>query len=217
MVILGLTGSIAMGKTTAAGMFSCLGVPVYDADKTVHRLLAVGGAAVEAVEASFSGVTDGGAVDREALARRVFGDKEGLCRLEAILHPLVNQEQLRFLRKAARHRSPVVVLDIPLLFETGGQAVCDAVAVVTAPAFLQELRLLQRPGMTRERISAVRGRQMPDERKRRLADFIIPTGLGRAVTMCTIKNILEQVKHWPGAKWPPKSSWHRIDANPLRR
>ena len=217
MVILGLTGSIAMGKSTAAGMFSRLGMPVYDADQAVHRLLARGGAAVDPVEALFPGVTRDGAVDREALAHRVFGDEEGLRRLEAILHPLVGQRKTHFLRGAARHRSPMVILDVPLLFETGGQVVCDAVAVVTAPAFVQEQRLLQRPGMNRERIAAILGRQMSDVQKRRLADFIIPTGLGRAVTMCQIKSIVERVRHWQGAKWPPKRARRRIDATPLRR
>jgi dephospho-CoA kinase len=217
MVILGLTGSIAMGKTTAAEMFSRLGVPVYDADRAVHRLLARGGAAIGAVEALFPGVTREGAVDREALACRVFGDEEGLRRLEAIVHPLVAQEKVRFLRCAARHGSRMVILDIPLLFETGGQVECDAVAVVTAPAFVQEQRLLERPGMNRERIAAVRGRQMPDVRKQRLADFVIPTGLGRAVTMRVIKGIVEKARRWRGTKWPPKSGRRRIDATPRPR
>jgi dephospho-CoA kinase len=220
MVILGLTGSIAMGKTTAAEMFSRLGVPVYDADRAVHRLLARGGAAVGPAEAIFPGVTRDGAVDREALARRVFGDNEGLRRLEAILHPLVAQEKTRFLRRAADHRSPMVILDIPLLFETGGQAECDAVAVVTAPAFVQEQRLLERPGMSRERIAAIRGRQMSDAQKRRLADFIIPTGLGRAVTMRTIKSVVEEAGRWRGTKWPPRRRRRcprRIDATPWPR
>jgi dephospho-CoA kinase len=217
MVILGLTGSIAMGKTTAAKMFSRLGVPVYDADRAVHRLLARGGAAVGAVEALFPGVTRGGAVDRETLACRVFGDEEGLERLEAILHPLVAHEKVCFLRCAARRGSRMVILDIPLLFETDGQAECDAVAVVTAPTFVQEQRLLERFGMNRERIAAVRGRQMPDVRKRRLADFVIPTGLGRAVTMRAIKSVVEETTRWRGTKWPPKRGWRRIDATPRPR
>jgi dephospho-CoA kinase len=217
MVILGLTGSIAMGKTTAAEMFSRLGVPVYDADRAVHRLLSKGGAAVGPVEAGFPGVTRDGGVDREALARRVFGDTPGLRRLEAILHPLVAREKMRFLRLAAKHRSRMVILDIPLLFETGGQVECDAVAVVTAPAFVQERRLLERPGMNRQRIAAIRGRQMSDARKRRLADFVIPTGLGRAVTMRAIKCVVEEAGHWRGTKWPPRQRGRPIDATPTPR
>ena len=217
MVILGLTGSIAMGKTTAAEMFSRLGVPVYDADRAVHRLMARGGAAVDPVEALFRGVTRDGAVDREALARRVFGDEEGLRRLEALLHPLVGQEKAHFLRGAARHGSQMVILDIPLLLETDGQVECDAVAVVMAPAFIQEQRLLQRPGLSRGRIAVIRGRQMSDVQKRRLADFIIPTGQGRAVTMRTIRSVVEEARRWRGTKWPPRRYRPRIDATLLPR
>jgi dephospho-CoA kinase len=217
MVILGLTGSIAMGKTTAAEMFSRLGVPVYDADQAVHRLMARGGAAVDPVEALFRGVTRDGAVDREALARRVFGDEEGLRRLEDLLHPLVGQEKAHFLRGAARHGSQMVILDIPLLLETDGQVECDAVAVVMAPAFIQEQRLLQRPGLNRGRIAVIRGRQMSDVQKRRLADFIIPTGQGRAVTMRTIRSVVEEARRWRGTKWPPRRYRPRIDAMLLPR
>jgi dephospho-CoA kinase len=206
-----------MGKTTAAEMFSRLGVPVYDADRTVHRLLARGGAAVDPIETGFPGVTHDGGADREALARRVFGDTQALRRLEAILHPFVAREKMRFLRLSAHRRSRMVVLDIPLLFETRGQVECDAVAVVTAPAFVQERRLLERPGMNRQRIAAIRGRQMSDARKRRLADFVIPTGLGRAVTMRTIKSVVEEVRHWRGTKWPPRRYWRPIDATPTPR
>jgi dephospho-CoA kinase len=217
MVILGLTGSIAMGKTTAAEMFSRLGVPVYDADRTVHRLLATGGKAVDPIEALFPGVSRDGAVDRETLASRVFGDDEALRRLEAVVHPLVAREKKHFLRRAARQGWQTVVLDIPLLFETSSQMAFDAVAVVTAPAFVQEQRLLKRPGMDRKRIAVIRGRQMSDVQKRRLADFIIPTGLGRAVTMHTIKCVVEEVRHWRGTKWPPMQRPRRIDATPPAR
>lgn len=179
MIVLGLTGSIGMGKTTAAKSFRRLGVPVLDADAAVHVLFAPGGAAVKPVEAAFPGVVRQGAVDRELLSQKVLGRADELKRLEAIVHPLVRETERRFLRAARAHGAKVVVLDIPLLFETGGDRRCDAVAVVSAPAWLQAQRVLRRPGMTRERLAAIRARQMPDAEKRRRADFIIPTGIGR--------------------------------------
>lgn len=179
MRILCLTGSIGMGKSTAAAQLRRLGLPVHDADAAVHRLLAKDGAAVPAVAAAFPGVVDDGAVDRKALGARVFGDETALRRLEAILHPLVHAEEKRFLAAAARRGARIAILDIPLLFETGGEGRCDAVVVVTAPAFLQAQRVLRRPGMTGERLAAILARQMPDAAKRRRADFVVPTGLGR--------------------------------------
>ncbi len=190
MIVLGLTGSIAMGKSTAAGMFRRLGVPVWDADQVVHALFAWGGAAVGAVGAAFPGVVSNGAVDRGALGARVFGDAAALARLERIVHPLVYADQHRFLARARRARRPIVVLDVPLLFESGGERACDAVAVVSAPALVQRQRLRQRPGMAEARIDAVLARQMPDAEKRRRADFVIPTGLGRACSMRAIAGIV---------------------------
>lgn len=178
MKILGLTGSIGMGKSTAARMLRRLGVPVHDADATVHALLAKGGRAVAAVEAAFPGVVRDGAVDRGELGRRVFGDAAALKRLETILHPLVRQAEKQFLARHRQRRTPLVVLDIPLLFETGGEKRCDKVAVVSAPALVQEQRVMKRPGMTRERLAAILKKQMPDVEKRRRADFVVPTGLG---------------------------------------
>jgi len=180
MKILGLTGSIGMGKSTAARMLRRLGVPVHDADATVHRLMGVGGAAVPMIAAAFPGTVVDGAVDRAALGRHVFADPAALRRLEAILHPMVRAAERRFLARQARRGARLVVLDIPLLFETGGARRCDAVAVVTAPAFLQAQRVLKRPGMSRARLAAVRAQQMPDAEKRKRADFIIPTGTGMA-------------------------------------
>ncbi|MGF1641691.1 MAG: dephospho-CoA kinase [Rhodospirillales bacterium] len=211
MVILGLTGSIAMGKTTAAEMFARLGVPVFDADRAVHRLLGRGGAAVAAVEAAFPGTVREGAVDRQALAARVFDDEAKLRTLEAILHPQVEADQNRFLRWAARNRRRLVVLDVPLLFETAGERVCDAVAVVSAPAFLQEQRLLRRSGMTRERLEAIRNRQAPDASKLRRADFIIPSGLGRALTRRAIAALIDELQRGRGRKWTPAQSRRRLD------
>jgi dephospho-CoA kinase len=194
MIVLGLTGCIAMGKTTAAAMFRREGVPVYDADRVVHRLLAKGGKAVPEVEAAFPGVVRNGGVDREALARRVFGNDAALKRLEGILHPRVRRAREHFLAVNARHRRPLVVLDIPLLYETGGNHDCDVVAVVSAPAFVQYQRLGRRRGMTRDRALAIAARQMADAEKRRRADFVIPTGLGRAVTARAVRAIVQGLR-----------------------
>jgi dephospho-CoA kinase len=190
VVVLGLTGSIGMGKSTAAKALRRLGVPVHDADAAVHALLGRGGAAVAAVERAFPGVLVDGAVDRAALGRRVFGDPAALKRLEAILHPLVRRSEQRFLRRASARRTPVAVLDIPLLFETGAEARCDAVIVVSAPRFVQEARVLRRPGMTRERFLAVTARQVPDREKRRRADLVVATGLDRGFALRRLAEIV---------------------------
>ncbi|HMA14652.1 MAG: dephospho-CoA kinase [Bacteroidota bacterium] len=179
MRIVGLTGSIGMGKSTAAAMLRRLGLPVHDADAAVHRLMEKGGGAVAAVEAAFPGVARDGAVDRRLLAARVLRDDRAMKRLESILHPLVRAEALAFLAKQARLRRPLAVLDIPLLFETGGERLCDAVIVVTAPPFVQRLRVLRRPGMTEEKMQSIMARQLPDAEKRRRADFVVETGLGK--------------------------------------
>jgi len=204
MVVLGLTGSIAMGKSTTATMFRRLGIPVFDADGSVHRLLARGGAGVAPAAAAFPGTENGSAIDHDAVAARVFGDPLALRRLESILHPLVRHEQTTFLEIHARRQASLVVLDIPLLFETAGDRTCDRVAVVSAPAFLQLQRILARPGMTRDRATAVLSRQMPDEEKRRRADFVIPSGLGRAFTFRAIKAIVQQVREASATHWPPR-------------
>ncbi len=206
MVILGLTGSIGMGKSVAAGMFARAGALVFDADAEVHRLTGPGGRAVAAVEAAFAGATrdtpGGAAVDRAALGKRVFGDGTATRRLEAILHPLVGEARTRFLQRAARRRARLVVLDIPLLFETGGERRCDAVAVVWAPRFVQARRVLGRPGMTPERLAAIRAQQMPDHEKRRRADFELPTGLGRAFTLRRVQRIVTMLTGGPGDTKP---------------
>lgn len=178
MIVLGLTGSIGMGKSTAARQLRRLGYPVHDADAVVHDLLERGGAAVPAIASAFPGVVRDGAVDRRVLGATVFSDPAALRRLESIVHPLVRQAERRFLAQARRRRRRLVVLDIPLLFETGGEGRCDAVAVVSAPPFLQARRVLARPGMTPDRLAAIRRTQMPDRDKRRRADVVIPTGRG---------------------------------------
>lgn len=194
MKILGLTGSIGMGKSTAAAMLRRLGVPVHDADATVHALFAPGGKAVAAVDAAFPGVVKGGAVDRAALGAKVFGDDAALRRLEAIVHPLVRAAERDFLARHRRYRTRLVVLDIPLLFETHGEARCDVVAVVSAPAFLQAARVLARPGMTRTRLDAVLAKQMPDGQKRRRADVVIPTGLGKGPAWKRLKALVQRMR-----------------------
>lgn len=179
MQVIGLTGSIGMGKSTTARMLRRLGVPLHDADAAVHRLTAPGGRAVAAISARFPGVVDAaGGIDRTRLGARVFGDAAALKDLEAILHPLVRDAERRFLQRARRARMPVVAIDIPLLFETRGENRCDAVWVASAPPTIQSQRVLRRPGMSPERFEAIRARQTPDAIKRKRADLVIPTGLG---------------------------------------
>lgn len=204
MRILGLTGSIGMGKSTAAAMLARLGLPVHDADATVHRLLGKGGAAVAPIEAAFPAVVRDGAVDRQELGRRVFGQPAELRRLEAILHPLVRRAETEFLKRQARRRAALVVLDIPLLFETGGDRRCDGVVVVSCPAFLQAQRVLRRPGMTSARLAAIRAQQMPDHRKRLRADWVVPTGAGRRFALrCLVRAVTLMRERTGKGKWPP--------------
>jgi dephospho-CoA kinase len=191
MIILGLTGSIGMGKSTAGKMFAEAGVPVHDSDEAVHRLYA--GAAVPLIEAAFPGTTHDGSVDRALLGPRVLGDPAALKRLEGIVHPLVRADADSFV---ARHRAadaPLVVLDIPLLFETGGRDRVDKVAVVSAPAEVQRSRVLARPGMTREKFEAILSRQVPDAEKRRLADFVIDTDRSFDETRAAIHALVHEL------------------------
>jgi dephospho-CoA kinase len=171
MVVLGLTGSIGMGKTTTARFFAEAGVPVFDADAAVHRLYA--GEAATAIEAAFPGTTGEHGVDRSKLAQAVLGDPAALASLEAIVHPLVRQEELRFIEEAEKACASVAVLDIPLLFETGRHSLVDAVVMVSAPPEVQRARVFERPGMTEEKFRALMAKQMPDEEKRRRADFVV--------------------------------------------
>lgn len=189
LIVIGLTGSIGMGKTTTAEAFKRFGIPVHDADAAVHKLFSKGGAAVGPVEAAFPGVTRNGAVDRSLLSQKVLGDNQALRRLENIVHPLVGREKTKFLIRAALARCQVVVLDIPLLFETGGDRDCDLVVVASAPHFLQTARVIRRPGMTPEKLASIRSNQMPDRLKRRMADFVVPTGLGRAFSLKRVREI----------------------------
>lgn len=191
MIVLGLTGSIGMGKSTTAAMFREAGVPVHDSDEAVHRLYA--GLAAPLIEEAFPGTVVGGVVDRNRLAARVIDDKPALKRLEAIIHPLVRADAAAFL---VRHREagvPVVVLDIPLLFETQGRERVDKVVVVTAPAEVQRARVLARPGMTEEKFAAILRLQVPDAEKRRLADFVIDTGQGMEAARAAVAGVVAAV------------------------
>ena len=194
MKILCLTGSVGMGKTTAARMLRRLGIPVHDADAEVHRLLGRGGAAVKAVGTAFPGVKSGKGIDRAALGRIVFADPAALKRLEGILHPLVREAERKFLATARRQRRTLVVLDIPLLYETKGERRCDGVIVVSAPRPIQLARVMARPGMTKERLAAIEARQMPDRQKRRRADIVIETGLGKRHSLENLRRALARFR-----------------------
>ncbi len=216
MMILGLTGSIGMGKSTAATMLRQMGVPVYDADAAVHRLQAPGGIALPPIEAAFPGVVKNGVLDRQALGARVFGNKEALRKLEAIVHPLVAREQRRFIRRAALNREPLVVLDIPLLFEGLGERRVDGVLVVSAPAFLQRQRVMARPGMTAEKFAGILKQQVPDSQKRRKATVVIPTGLGLAPTRAALTKAVRQLTKQQGRSWPSNPWRDRFTAQLAR-
>jgi len=195
MIKLGLTGSIGMGKSTAAGFFADEGVPMHDADAVVHRLYE--GAAVPAIEAAFPGTTVGGKVDRERLAARVLDDPPALAHLEAIIHPLVRREEEKFLTKAEAAGAKVAVLNVPLLFETGGDERCDAIVVVSAPAAVQRQRVMARPGMTEAKLASLIAKQLPDAEKRWRADFVVDTSGDFDSTRAQIRAILQKVAELP--------------------
>jgi dephospho-CoA kinase len=194
MIVLGLTGSIGMGKSTVAAMFAEEGAPVFDSDATVHALYAKGGRAVAPVEAAFPGVAVDGAIDRAALSARVVGNAEAIGRLEAIVHPLVREAQLAFLQTQRDAGAEIVVLDIPLLLEGGGSTLVDAVVVVSAPAEIQRQRVLARPGMTAQKFEAILARQMPDAEKRARADFVIETGVSFDDTRAQVRALLDGLR-----------------------
>lgn len=203
MIVLGLTGSIAMGKSHVTRIFRALGVPVLDADREAHRLLEPGGAAVAAVLAGFAGVGNAqGGIDRAALGRIVFQDRDALARLEAIIHPAVRDAERRFLARQSLARRPLAVLDIPLLLETGGERLVDRVAVVSAHALIQRQRALARPGMSEERLAAILTKQMPMAEKRRRADYVIPSGHDRGLTIATVRAVIADLVSLRPAAWP---------------
>ena len=184
-----------MGKSTAAAALRRLGVPLFDADAVVHRLLGPGGAAVARVEAAFPGVRDAtGGVDRRRLGQRVFGDAPALRRLEAILHPMVRDAERRFVARSRGRRETLVVLDIPLLFESGSIRRCNVALVVSAPLRLQRERVMRRPGMTADRFAGILRAQMPDGEKRRRADFVVATALGRNVAFRRLKAVVRTLR-----------------------
>jgi dephospho-CoA kinase len=193
MILLGLTGSIGMGKSTTTAMFADHGALIWNADEAVHRLYAPGGTAVAPIGEAFPGVIVDGAVDRARLAEALGRDDQAFKRLEAIVHPLVAQGRLADLAAAEARGVKLAVLDIPLLFETGGDAAVDAVVVVTAPAAVQAERVLARPGMTRERFEAILSRQLPDAEKRRRADFVVDTGEGLDAARARVAEIVGMV------------------------
>jgi dephospho-CoA kinase len=195
MFILGLTGSLGMGKSTTARFFAEEGVPVHDADAVVHRLYE--GEAAAAIEAAFPGTIVGGKVDRTKLAARVLGDGAALARLEAIVHPLVQDAERRLIAEARAGGEKVAVLDIPLLFESGADRRVDAVVVVSAPPEVQRARVLERPGMTVEKLEAILARQMPDAEKRARADFVVDTSQGFDAARAQVRAILAAVATMP--------------------
>lgn len=193
-LLIGLTGSIGMGKSETAKMFAKLGIPVYDSDAAVHRLYEPGGAAVEKISEVFPGTVRGGRVDRAALSKRLAGDEAAFKKLEAIVHPLVEEESRKFMAQATADGAEMVVQDIPLLFETGGHTRMDAVVVVSAPSHIQRARVLERPGMTPEKLDQILSRQMPDEEKRAKAHFVVETGKGLDHAFAQVKAIVEALK-----------------------
>ena len=196
MLTLGLTGSIGMGKSTVAAMFEQLGVPVFDSDAAVHRLQGEGGRLVAAIEAMFPDTTGPNGVDRTLLGEAVLADPRALKRLEALIHPAVGEERAAFI--AAHADAPLVVFDVPLLFETGGENRVDKVVVVSAPADIQRARVLARPGMTAAKLDAILARQMPDAEKRARADFVIPTGGSFEETRAAVESLVSCL-------WAPQS------------
>jgi dephospho-CoA kinase len=199
MIILGLTGSIGMGKSTTAKLFAEAGVPVYDADATVHRLYE--GEAVPAIEAAFPGTTAAGKVDRNKLAGRVVHDPAAMKQLEEIVHPMLGASRQKFLHDAEQSGAPVAVVDVPLLFETGGERRVDAVIVVTTTPEIQRQRILERPNMTGEKLGAILARQMPDAEKRKRANFVVDTSHGLDPVRARIRDILVEA-----AKMAPRRS-----------
>ena len=195
MIILGLTGSLGMGKSATAKMFAEEGVPVYDADAAVHQLYE--SEATPLIEAAFPGTTAGGKVNRDKLAQRVLGDTAAIKKLEAIVHPLVRNAEKRFLTEAERKGATVAVLDIPLLFETGGDKRCDAVVVVSAPPDVQRARAFERPGMTEQKFVALLAKQMRDADKRAMADFVVDTSKGFDAARAQVRDIIARVVTMP--------------------
>lgn len=212
MLIVGLTGSIAMGKTTVANYIGSCGVPVLDSDSTVHLLYQ--GEAVPHIEEAFPGTTSNGKVDRVKLGCALMRSQDGFTKLESLVHPLVREAQWRFIRKQRNAGAQACVLDIPLLFETGGDTLMDLTVVVSAPENIQTERAMQRPGMTEEKLRAIRGRQLPDAEKRKRADIIIDTGTDWGQTQNQIDKLLESFKNYPAKAY---MHWRALYGNTVDR
>ena len=208
MFILGLTGSIGMGKTTVAAHIAARGVPVLDSDSIVHRLYA--GEAVPHIEVAFPGTTAAGGVDRAKLSAALLAAEGGFARLEALVHPLVRRAQWRFLQEQEKAGAPLAVLDVPLLFETGGDALMDGSLVVSAPADIQAARVLQRPGMTADKLEAIRARQLPDAEKRTRGDFVVDTGVVWDETRAQVDRLIESLATRPGTAM---ERWRQLGAD----
>tara|TARA_Y100000589_G_scaffold36055_1_gene30162 strand:+ start:3300 stop:3896 length:597 start_codon:yes stop_codon:yes gene_type:complete len=198
MIVLGVTGSIAMGKSTVSTMLSHLNNPIHDADKTVHELMDVNGKAYYEIAKIFPRAVQINGVNRTRLGQEVFGNLEKLKQLENILHPLVREARDKFVRQHHRYKSRLVILDVPLLYETGGDKDCDKVLVVSAPHFIQKQRALARRGMTQKKFDDILKRQLPDHEKRKRADFIVPTGLGKAFTYRALKRVIRDLSELKG-------------------
>ena len=198
MIVLGVTGSIAMGKSTVSTMLSRMNNPIHDADKTAHGLMDVNGKAHHEIAKRFPRVVEFNSVDRIKLGREVFGNSEKLKQLENILHPLVREARDSFIRQQNRYKSRLVILDVPLLYETGSDKHCHKVLVVSAPYFIQRQRVLARQGMTQTKFHDILRRQLPDHEKRRRADFIVPTGLGKAYTYRLLKRLMRNLRETKG-------------------
>ena len=197
MIILGLTGSIGMGKSEAARGFRRLGIPVFDSDAAVHKVMRRNGRAVPRIAHAFPDAVTDGVIDRQALGRHVFANPASLRLLESILHPMVREERDHFLKRMRARRLPLVVLDVPLLFEGGGDRHCDYTAVVSAPHRVQRTRVMARAGMTAEKLAGILRQQIPDAEKRRRADFVIPTGGSRRQSLRVIRGLVTMLRNTP--------------------
>ncbi len=208
LLVIGLTGGIATGKSRAARLFRGFGVPVFDADAAVHALFAAGSPMVDAVDAAFPGTRDAaGAIDRRVLGGRVFDDPAALRRLESIVHPAVRAAERRFLQRLARYGFAMAVLDVPLLLETGAEGLVDCVVVVDVRLEMQTARAMARPGMTAAKLTAIRRQQLPGPEKRRRADFVLPAGYDRGASASGIAALLDRLDDWPRRAWP--AAWLR--------
>jgi len=201
MLLIGLTGSIGMGKSQTAKLFAKEGIPFYDADATVHALYDKGGAAVAPIGEAFPDAVQGGRVDRATLSGLVLGDSAALLKLEGIVHPLARQAQQRFLQARAAEGCPAVVLDIPLLLEKNGEGLVDLVVVTSAPPELQKQRVLNREGMTAEKFAAITSKQLPDSEKRKRADFVVDTSVSVDDAHRQIRDIIKELESWPAKAW----------------